>query len=72
MSKSLNNISFIYIAGILFGLISVQVYFGQLLAQSNQPTNMTNTEQTLAQSNQSFFSKKDLFTFSKPQGIWNL
>ena len=68
MSKSLNNISFIYIAGILFGLISVQVYFGQSLAQSNQPTNMTNTEQTLAQSNQSFFSKKDLFTFSKPQG----
>ena len=66
MSKSLNSISFIYIAGILFGLISVQVYFGQSLAQSNQPTNMTNTDQSLAQSNQSFFSKKDLFTFSKP------
>ena len=61
MTKSLNNIYFIYVAGILFGLISVQVYFSQSLGQSNQPTNMTN-------SNQSFFSKKDLFTFSKPQG----
>jgi hypothetical protein len=61
MFKLSNNISFICVAGLLFGLISVQVYFSQSLGQSTQPTNMTN-------SNQSFFSKKDLFTFSKPQG----
>ena len=63
MSKSLNNISFICIAGILIGLISVQVFFDQSLAQSNQSSNVTNSNST-----QSFFPKKDLFTFTKADG----
>ena len=78
MFKSLNGIPFMCIAGILFGLILVQSHIGQLLAQSSPSTNVTSTNQSssaqsspstnMMNSNHTFFSKKDLFTFSKPQG----